>query len=456
MATPIVGGDEVNAIVIDVGSLHCKAGYAGEDTPKAVFGTALGEVPQQQADAPMDVDEDPSQTQENGGSQKASEPGGSAAWPWRKRSLQILTSAHTRPVDHQEVRYTMQNGAVSDWDLWGAVIEEAVTKRLRSKPEEHPMLLAEPTYVSKDAREKMVEIMFEEFRAPATFLAKNAVLSSFALGRQTSLVVDMGHEGTVVSAVHDGYVLNASVMRSPVGGALLNEGLLASLSAKGGAIHPRYMYKKINKTGGVAAPENVLTAVPEVTASAVAWATAAVVADIKESHCRAIEVPFNEEENLNMPVQTYELPDGSLVDIGVERFKIPELLFNPALIKTIPGMRQVHSYSGGEIKSVQEMVIDSVNSTDVDIRKELFGGVVLTGGSSLFQSTKDRLDRELLDLAPQAAKVKVTTHQNATERKFSVWLGGSILGSLGSFHQLWMSRQEYDEHGAALIHRKSP
>lgn len=79
-----------------------------------------------------------------------------------------------------------------------------------------------------------------------------------------------------------------------------------------------------------------------------------------------------------------------------------------------------------------------------------------SGGSSLFGSSKERLDRELLDLAPQAAKVKVTVHQNATERKFSVWLGGSILGCLGSFHQLWMSKQEYAENGAALIHRRSP
>lgn len=71
-------------------------------------------------------------------------------------------------------------------------------------------------------------------------------------------------------------------------------------------------------------------------------------------------------------------------------------------------------------------------------------------------STKERLDRELLELAPQAAKVKVTTHSNATERKFSVWLGGSILGCLGSFHQLWMSKQEYEESGASLIHRRSP
>lgn len=81
---------------------------------------------------------------------------------------------------------------------------------------------------------------------------------------------------------------------------------------------------------------------------------------------------------------------------------------------------------------------------------------VRAGGSCLFPSTKERLERELLDLAPQAAKVKVTMNHNTTERKFAVWLGGSILGCLGSFHQLWLSKQEYAEHGAALIHRKSP
>jgi actin-like protein 6A len=81
---------------------------------------------------------------------------------------------------------------------------------------------------------------------------------------------------------------------------------------------------------------------------------------------------------------------------------------------------------------------------------------VYAGGGSLFGSVKERLERDLLELAPQAAKVKVAMHPNATERKFSVWIGGSILGCLGTFHQLWMSKKEYEEHGAALIHRKSP
>lgn len=68
---------------------------------------------------------------------------------------------------------------------------------MRCNPIEHPLLCAEAPFLSKDAREKMVEHLFESFSCPAVFLAKNPVLSSFALGRQTSLVVDIGHAGTI-------------------------------------------------------------------------------------------------------------------------------------------------------------------------------------------------------------------------------------------------------------------
>lgn len=127
-----------------------------------------------------------------------------------------------------------------------------------------------------------------------------------------------------VSAVHDGYVLNNSVVQSPVGGHLLTEALRHNLASKGAKLQPWYMYRA-GSAGSSAADDGRMGAV---TATAAAWATDYVTADIKESLCRVNEVPFVEEENLNMPVQSYELPDGSSIDIGVERFKIPEILFN--------------------------------------------------------------------------------------------------------------------------------
>ena len=130
------------------------------------------------------------------------------------------------------------------------------------------------------------------------------------------------------AAVHDGYVLNGSVVRSPVGGRLLNDCLHASLKSKDVALHPWYLYGHAAKAPG-GGGQSALKERGGITDSHIAWGTEFLVQDIKESHCRTNEQPFVEEENLNMPMQTYELPDGSQVDIGVERFKIPEILFNP-------------------------------------------------------------------------------------------------------------------------------
>uniref|UniRef100_A0A453LL53 Actin-related protein 4 n=1 Tax=Aegilops tauschii subsp. strangulata TaxID=200361 RepID=A0A453LL53_AEGTS len=88
------------------------------------------------------------------------------------------------------------------------------------------------------------ELMFEKYKVPALFLAKNAVLTSFASGRATSLVVDSGGGSTVVSAVHDGYVLQKSVATSPIGGEFLTDCMMKSLESKGVVIRPRYSFKK--------------------------------------------------------------------------------------------------------------------------------------------------------------------------------------------------------------------
>mmetsp|Transcript_49981 Transcript_49981/g.159955 ORF Transcript_49981/g.159955 Transcript_49981/m.159955 type:complete len:103 (+) Transcript_49981:291-599(+) len=102
------------------------------------------------------------------------------------------------------------------------------------------------------------------------------------------------------------------------------------------------------------------------------------------------------------------------------------------------------------------MSMESVNKCDVDVRKELYSGILLTGGNTIFPNVKERLERELAEQAPGGARVKVITSTSSAERRYSAWIGGSILASLGSFQQMWMSKAEYEEHGAALIHRKSP
>ena len=127
-----------------------------------------------------------------------------------------------------------------------------------------------------------------------------------------------------------------------------------------------------------------------------------------------------------------------MIVIGNERFRCPEVLFQPAFI----GMEQT---------GIHECTYNSIMKCDVDIRKDLYASVVMSGGTTMYAGIADRLSKELTALAPASMKVKIIA---PPERKYSVWIGGSILSSLSTFQQMWISKQEYDESGPSIVHRK--
>uniref|UniRef100_A0ACD5XJ33 Uncharacterized protein n=1 Tax=Avena sativa TaxID=4498 RepID=A0ACD5XJ33_AVESA len=441
------GGDEVSAIVIDVGSHSCKAGYAGDDTPKSVFPSVVGSIeqtgdtdeakPEKEADSAPDpkngskpVDVDKAKT---------------------KRKYFVGQELEFRR-DHMELIPPMKDGTVTDWDVLDNIWNHAFRSRLLINPEEHPMLIAEPSTNSGQQREKAAELMFEKYKVPALFLAKNAVLTSFASGRATSLVVDSGGGSTVVSAVHDGYVLQKSVTTSPIGGEFLTDCMMKSLESKGVVIRPRYSFKKKEVSPGDY--KVVELDFPNTTDSYRLYCMRAIASDIKESVCRVPDTPFDEVAYANVPTTSYELPDGQTIEVGADRFKIPDILFNPYLSQTIPGVDGFGDSTS--IRGLPRMVLDSVNRCDVDIRKELLSSILLSGGSSSILQLKERLEKEVMEASPQNARVKVLASGNSVERRFSVWIGGSILASLGSFQQMWFSKAEYEEHGVSYIQRKCP
>lgn len=88
--------------------------------------------------------------------------------------------------------------------------------------------------------------------------------------------------------------------------------------------------------------------------------------------------------------------------------------------------------------------------------RDLYGNIVLSGGSTLFPGMVNRLTKELSTTIPAAYKVKVIGGTGSNDRKFASWIGGSILASLGTFHQMWLSRAEYEEHGAKVVNTKCP
>ena len=145
-------------------------------------------------------------------------------------------------------------------------------------------------------------------------------------------------------------------------------------------------------------------------------------------------------EESSVVEKSYEMPDGNIVTIGNERFRVPEALFNPAML----GKELRH---GG----VHDATYSTIMKCDVDIRKELYSNVVLSGGSTMFPGIGERMQKELLALAPPSIKVKVLA---SPERKYMVWVGGSLLACLSSFHNMWIAKSEYDEAGPTIVHRK--
>lgn len=136
--------------------------------------------------------------------------------------------------------------------------------------------------------------------------------------------------------------------------------------------------------------------------------------------------------------RSYELPDGQVITIGDERFRCPEVLFDPVMI-------------GKEFEGIHKRVFSSIMQCDIDIRTDLYQNVVLSGGTTMFPGITERMTKELTALVPQGKKVKVIA---PNERKYSVWIGGSILGSLSSFQQMWITKSEYEEAGPSIVHRK--
>uniref|UniRef100_A0A1D1YLI1 Actin-related protein 4 n=1 Tax=Anthurium amnicola TaxID=1678845 RepID=A0A1D1YLI1_9ARAE len=443
------GGDEVSAIVIDLGSHTCKAGYAGEDAPKAVFPSVVGSIDQTGATGDIKSEKDPDSISElkNDGRQFDSDKANT------RRKLHVGAQALGYRRDFMEVVSPVKDGILADWDIVDNIWDHAFRERLLIDPKEHPMLLAEPSSNSAQQRERTAELMFENYKVPALFLAKNAVLTSFASGRATSLVVDSGGGSTTVAAVHDGYVLQKAVATSPIGGEFLTECMMRSLENRGIVLKPRYSFKRKEVRPGEF--QTVDLDFPNTTESYKLYSQRVIASDVKECVCRVPDTPFDESAYANIPMTPYELPDGQTIEIGADRFKIPDILFNPSLVQTIPGLERFAD-STASIRGLPQMVIESINKCDVDIRRELFSSILLAGGTASMQQLKERLEKDLIEEAPQAARVKVLASGNATERRFSVWIGGSILASLGSFQQMWFSKLEYEEHGVSYIQRKCP
>ncbi|KAJ3778363.1 actin-related protein Arp4p [Lentinula raphanica] len=424
------GGDEVSALVIDIGSSSLRAGYAGDDTPKAIIPSAYGYISPSPSPGDGDVAMNEAGSSENAGKAK-SYFGHSGPSIWRA---------------NMEIGNPVSDGLISDFGPIPALIRHALEDVMRCSASEHPVLITEPSWNTPANRERMAEIMFEEFQVPAFYIANTSVLNTFAAGKGTALVIDIGQSTASVVPVVDGFVLRKGLQYSSLP-KLVHAHARHLLTAPNPIRPPAelYPYQLIASKQPVEAnalPRYTLREdrLAGTTQSWREWYEAREVEEWVQSVAGVLDQGWNDQVVQHRQPKQYEFPTGFNAWFGPERFGVGEMYFlhSPQLVAGNPNIP----------KHIPGLIIDSLKACDPELRQVLISNVVLTGGGSLFSGLADRLGAELARSFPH---FKIQAPGNPIERRYGGWLGGSILASLGTFHQLWISREEWQEHGKAIV-----
>ncbi|KAF8077578.1 actin 1 [Lyophyllum atratum] len=315
------------------------------------------------------------------------------------------------------LRYPIEHGVIIDWDGMEKIWEH-IFDQLHVSPEERPVLLTESPLNPRANREKMFEVMFETFNVPASYVAIQSVLSLYASGRGSGIILDSGDGVTHTMPVWQGYVARRSILRLDLGGRDVTHFMVKNLAERG---------------------------IPFTTSS-----EHDIVQDIKRQ-CGYVALDFEKElqtaTKSSYIEKNYELPDGRIITVGDERFRSPEALFQPSLL-------------GLELPGIHELVYNSIRLCDIDTRRDFYGNIVLSGGNTMFPGFSQRVEKELTSLAPASAYTGSPRYRNegldvkviaANERKHFAWIGGSILASLSTFQKMWISKKEYDEYDPSFV-----
>ncbi|XP_026323251.1 actin-like protein 6A [Hyposmocoma kahamanoa] len=404
----LYGGDEIGALVFDPGHHSLRVGYAQEDTPKADIPAVVGVGPATHIPDPEEKVPDGNITQ------SAAKTGNEL------RHYIDVTELHV-PRPGMEVQTYMKDGQVDNWDLFEKMLDYCYAKVIRSPSEHHPALFTEAVWTQRPAREKLAELLFEKYQAPAFFLVKSAVLAAFANGKSTALVVDAGASQTSAVPVVDGYALTNAAFRSAIGGDHLAAQAKHMLTNMHIQMLPVY---SIASKEVIRERERARYTLKTLPAGLTASWQQYMLKRQYEDFCHCIAQLSSNMSEMELHDKSYE--------------------------------RNKQTYYPLPVSCPWSAVCAAASACDADARPALWGSVVVCGGVANSAGWAERLAKELAARAPSSHRLKSHAAPAPNERRFAAWIGGSILASIGSFQQMWISSQEYDEGGKGQLERKCP
>ncbi|CAH0476495.1 unnamed protein product [Peronospora belbahrii] len=389
-------------LVIDNGSGLMKAGFAGGETPQVVFPSFVGITKHTRM-----------------------MPGGAY------EGGDVFVG--NRVQHHRglfKIQYAMEHGIVTDWNSMHRVWQHVYSKdMLNVQSEDHPVLLTEAPLNPVANRQRAGEVFFEAFNVPSLFVSPQAVLSLYASGRTTGVVLDVGDGVAHVVPVYEGFTLPHAITRMDIAGRDVTQ-------------HLQMLLRRAGYNFQTSAEKEVVREIKEKLCYVAFNPT-------KEEQIEAEKSPHEVKDMLSAKsnpasasgdgTSAYYLPDGTVLNMGPEKFRAPEVLFRPEII-------------GSEARGVHECLVQAIMKSDLDLRKTLFSQIILSGGSTLFPGFGDRLLAEVRKKAPRDIKIRISAPPT---RIYSTWIGGSILASLATFKNMWITKSEYEEYGASILHRKN-
>jgi actin len=304
----------------------------------------------------------------------------------------------------------IERGVIKNWDDIETIYHHMFFNELCIDPTEHPVLLSEPIIIPKIQSEKMISLMFETFNVPSSCVFCSSLLSLYSAGRTTGVVLEIGGGITQILPIYEGYVIPFKGTKINLAGNDLTEWMSKLLYERGG-----YSFDTTEEKE--------------------------TLRDIKEKLCYValdFDAEMEKAATSSEIDRTYKLPSSNIITVGNERFRCPEMLFKPY-------------FDGMDYDGIDKMLFDTIIKCDVDFHKDLYANIVLSGGTTMYEGLADRLNKEITSLAKPTMKVKIVA---PPERINAVWVGGSVLASLATFPEIVITKEEFDEAGAQIVHRK--